>query len=150
VRFQDVPDRILAPLCEGARAGASELGRAWLAHAVRGEVAEPLGRFIAAVTADTPELADVDGPGVGRPERSTLGGSVRAVLAIGATSGADWMAGALIAIASILDAAGTAGSPVVAETDSAEAQATAGARAGKIAASDEPAVALADEWTPWG
>jgi hypothetical protein len=106
VRFRDASGWILTSLGEAGTAGASELGRAWLTNAVRGEVAEPLGRFFSALSERSWTLAAVECSGAGRRARSELAGSVRTVLAIGATSGADWLTGALIGVASILDALG--------------------------------------------
>jgi hypothetical protein len=80
---------VLDAVWTGGAPGASELGRAWLAHAVRGEVAEPLGRFLATLLG---------------PEPPALGAAVRSVLALGATSGADWMVGALTAVDAALTA----------------------------------------------
>ena len=96
IREQRVSDRILDALCAGAEPGVSDLGRAWLTHAARGEVAEPLGRFFSTLSDERLGPAAVDRP--------ALAGSVRAVLTIGATSGADWMTGALSGITSILAA----------------------------------------------
>jgi hypothetical protein len=96
IRWRSVSDQILDPLCAGAASGASELGRAWITHAARGEVAEPLGRFFFSLTETRRGPAPVD--------YSALTASVRAVLTIGATSGADWMTGVLCGVASILGA----------------------------------------------
>ncbi len=84
---------VLDSLRIGAAPGASELGRAWIAHAVRGEVAEPLGRFLTTLLGS---------------ESAGLGATVRGVLGLGATSGADWMAGALAATDAALTAEGDA------------------------------------------
>jgi hypothetical protein len=84
---------VLDSLWVGAAPGASELGRAWIAHAVRGEVAEPLGRFLTTLLG---------------PESAALHATVRGVLGLGATSGADWMAGALAATDAALTAEGEA------------------------------------------
>jgi hypothetical protein len=82
--------RVPIALFAGASAGASELGGAWLAHAVRGEIAEPMGRFFTALLTGEP------GP---------LAPAVRRVLALGATSGTDWMVGALLGAGAALFAA---------------------------------------------
>jgi len=74
----------------GAERGASPLGRAWLAHALRGELVEPMTRFVAALLAAEPR---------------ELGAVVRGVLAVGSSSGTDWMVGFLLAAAAILHAA---------------------------------------------
>lgn len=73
--------RVLNGILAGGLAGASELGAQWLTHGVRGEVAEPMGRFFTALLAAEP------GP---------LAPGVRGVLALGATSGTDWLVGALL------------------------------------------------------
>jgi hypothetical protein len=83
---------VLEALSAGAEAGASDLGRAWLAHAARGEVAEPMGSFFAALA--------------GRA-RGDLAAAVRGVLVLGATSGTDWMTGALAGVDATLAAAGS-------------------------------------------
>jgi hypothetical protein len=73
----------------GAERGASPLGRVWLDHALRGEIPEPMTRFVAALLI---------------PEPRDLGADVRGALAVGASSGTDWMVGFLLAAAAILDA----------------------------------------------
>jgi len=82
---------VLAAVRAGAEGGASELGRAWLAHAARGEVAEPMADFFAALVPPAPRA---------------LAGAVRGVLGLGATSGSDWMAGALMGLEAALGAVG--------------------------------------------
>ena len=77
-------------LVRGAAPGASPLGRAWIAHAARGEVAEPLARFLTALLGGPPEA---------------LAGSTRGVLGLGASSGTDWMVGALSGVDALLAAA---------------------------------------------
>jgi Protein of unknown function (DUF2877) len=72
----EVPDALV----RGAAPGASPLGRAWIAHAARGEVAEPMARFLTALLGG---------------EAPPLAGSTRGVLGLGASSGTDWMVGAL-------------------------------------------------------
>jgi hypothetical protein len=79
---------VLDALWRGASAGASHLGRAWLRHACRGEVAEPMGRFFTALFGD---------------EDSRLAEAVRGVLAMGATSGTDWMTGAVLGTDAVLE-----------------------------------------------
>ncbi|MBI4610153.1 MAG: DUF2877 domain-containing protein [Candidatus Rokubacteria bacterium] len=86
-----LPDRKIArtatAILSGASGRTSELGGAWLAHAVEGEVAEPMGEFFTALAA-----AGADG----------LAPAVRRVLALGATSGTDWLVGALLGIEAVL------------------------------------------------
>lgn len=74
-------------VCAGARGRASALGWAGILHASRGEVSEPMGRFLA-------ELADPAGRG--------LAPALRSVLSMGATSGGDWLTGALLGIDALL------------------------------------------------
>jgi len=81
--------RVSTALLAGASAGASELGGAWLAHGVRGEVAEPMGRFFTALLGDEP---------------GALAPAVRGVLRLGATSGTDWVVGALLGTGAALRA----------------------------------------------
>jgi len=81
--------RVSTALLAGASARASDLGRMWLAHGVRGEVAEPMGRFFTALLAG---------------ELRALAPVVRGVLALGATSGTDWMVGALLGAEAALEA----------------------------------------------
>jgi hypothetical protein len=83
-------DAVATALLAGAEPGASPLGRAWLAHACRGELAEPMSRLV--VT-----LLDA--------ECGELAAATRGVLAIGASSGIDWMVGFLLAVAALSDAA---------------------------------------------
>jgi hypothetical protein len=80
--------RVTTALCRGARAGASPLGWAWLAHSVRGELPEPMTRFAG-------ELFS--------PEPRDLGRSLRGVLAVGASSGTDWTVGFLLGAAAVLE-----------------------------------------------
>jgi hypothetical protein len=72
---------VTAAIGAGARAGGSPLGRAWLAHAIRGELPEPMTRFAHA-------LFDADA--------RDLAAAVRGVLAVGASSGTDWTVGFLL------------------------------------------------------
>jgi hypothetical protein len=69
---------VASALVSGARAGASAVGRAWLGHAVRGELAEPLRRFADALFA---------------VDARDLEPALRAVLGVGASSGTDWAVG---------------------------------------------------------
>jgi hypothetical protein len=108
--LSDVSVRVLRALWAGAEAGASELGRGWLAHAIRGELAEPLGWFFSVLTAESPAPHGSEGPVAACPDCAGLAASVRAVLRLGATSGADWLTGALIGIAWVLAAPGASGS----------------------------------------
>ncbi len=80
---------VLDALCDGARGRASDLGGAWLRHATRGEVAEPMARFLGSLLGAT---------------SGGLGGAARGILGLGATSGADWMTGTLIGIDAVLAA----------------------------------------------
>ncbi len=81
-------ERVTAAIFAGAKRGASPLGRAWLAHACRGELVEPMTRFVAALLAAEPR---------------DLGAAVRDALAVGSSSGTDWMVGFLLAAAAMLD-----------------------------------------------
>lgn len=81
-------ERVTAAVVAGAERGASPLGRVWLAHACRGELLEPMTRYVAALLADDP---------------GDLGAAVRGALAVGASSGTDWMVGFLLAAATMLD-----------------------------------------------
>jgi hypothetical protein len=83
-------ERILKAILAGSLERSSELGDAWLRHAVHGEVAEPMGRFFAALFGGEP---------------SDLMPSVRETLRLGATSGTDWFVGALFGIDAVLAAA---------------------------------------------
>jgi uncharacterized protein DUF2877 len=80
-------DRVPAALAAGARSGASPLGHAWIAHAARGEVAEPMGRLFVALLGGEP---------------AGLVPATRGVLGLGATSGTDWMVGALASVQAVL------------------------------------------------
>lgn len=84
-------ERVAAALRAGAEAGASPLGRAWLAHACRGELLEPMTRLVGTLLGAEP----------GDP-----GAAVRAALAVGSSSGTDWMVGFLLASRALLPAAG--------------------------------------------
>lgn len=81
--------RVTAALVAGAERGASPLGRAWLAHARRGELLEPMTGFVAALLSAEPR---------------DLGVAVRGALAVGSSSGTDWMVGFLLGAAAMLDA----------------------------------------------
>lgn len=80
-------DRVASEILQGAAPRASELGGVWLAHAVRGAVAEPMGRFFTALFAG---------------DLGSLPSAVRSVLALGATSGTDWLVGAVLGIEAAL------------------------------------------------
>jgi len=82
---------VVAAISAGASSRTSDLGRAWIMHAAFGEVAEPMGRFIAALFSKNEE---------GLPL------AVRTVLALGSTSGTDWMVGALFGARAALVSAG--------------------------------------------
>jgi hypothetical protein len=84
-------ERVTDAVVAGAERGASHLGRTWLEHACRGELLEPMTRFVAALLA---------------PEPRDLGAAVHGALAVGSSSGTDWMVGFLLAAASMLDATG--------------------------------------------
>ena len=81
-------ERVTAAIFAGAKRRASPLGRAWLAHACRGELVEPMTRFVAALLAAEPR---------------DLGAAARGALAVGSSSGTDWMVGFLLAAAAMLD-----------------------------------------------
>jgi hypothetical protein len=82
--------RVAAAIGSGARPGASPLGKAWLAHALRGELPEPMTRFADALfDAEVRDLAP----------------AARRVLAVGASSGTDWIVGFLLGGAAALEAA---------------------------------------------
>ncbi len=81
----EVPDALV----RGAAPGASQLGLAWIAHAARGEVAEPMAGFLTALLGGAPQA---------------LAGSTRGVLGLGASSGTDWMVGALSGVDALLAA----------------------------------------------
>ena len=80
---------VLEALWSGAEPGASELGRAWISHAARGEVAEPMARFFTALLGTRPDALAV---------------SARGVLRLGATSGTDWVVGVLAGVGAALAA----------------------------------------------
>jgi hypothetical protein len=81
--------RVTAPVVAGAARGASPLGRIWLEHARRGELLEPMTRFVTNVLAPDPRGLDA---------------GVRGALAVGSSSGTDWMVGFLLASAMMLEA----------------------------------------------
>jgi uncharacterized protein DUF2877 len=81
--------RVTDAALAGAARGASPLGRIWLEHACRGELLEPMTRFVANLLA---------------PSARGLDAAVRGALAIGSSSGTDWMVGFLLASATMLDA----------------------------------------------
>jgi hypothetical protein len=80
--------RVTAAVLAGAARGASPLGRAWLEHASRGELLEPMTGFVAALLSPTP---------------GDLVAAARGALGVGASSGTDWMAGFLLAARTMLD-----------------------------------------------
>jgi hypothetical protein len=81
---------VTGAILSGAGAGASPIGRAWLDHACRGELLEPMTRLVALLLAD----AALD-----------LTPAVRGALAVGSASGTDWMAGFLLGAGAVLEAA---------------------------------------------
>jgi hypothetical protein len=81
-------ERVPAAVLAGAESRASALGRAWLRHASRGELLEPMTRLVAAMLA---------------PEPGDLEAATRGALAVGASSGTDWMVGFLLAVPALLD-----------------------------------------------
>jgi hypothetical protein len=83
--------RVTDALVAGAERGASPLGRAWLGHAGRGELLEPMTRFVAALLG---------------PEPGPLDAAARGALAVGSSSGTDWMVGFFLGAGATLEAAG--------------------------------------------
>jgi hypothetical protein len=81
--------RVTDAIREGAEQGASPLGRAWLEHACRGELLEPMTSLVGAL---------LDEPG------GDLGAAARGALAVGASSGTDWMVGFLLGADAVLAA----------------------------------------------
>jgi len=81
--------RVTAAVVAGGERGASPLGRAWLEHARRGELLEPMTRFVAVLLSEEPD---------------DVGMAARGALAVGASSGTDWMVGFLLAASAMLDA----------------------------------------------
>jgi uncharacterized protein DUF2877 len=81
--------RVTGAVLAGAARGASPLGRIWLEHACRGELLEPMTRFVTNLLA---------------PDACGLDAAVRGALAVGSSSGTDWMVGFLFASATMLDA----------------------------------------------
>jgi uncharacterized protein DUF2877 len=81
--------RVTGAVLAGAARGASPLGRIWLEHACRGELLEPMTRFIATLLA---------------PAARGLDAAVRDALAIGSSSGTDWMVGFLLGSTAMLEA----------------------------------------------
>jgi hypothetical protein len=86
---RDAIERMTAAVVAGAARGVSPLGRAWLEHARRGELLEPMTRFVGAFLGPAP---------------GDLGAAARGVLSVGASSGTDWMVGFLLAGAALLEA----------------------------------------------
>jgi hypothetical protein len=74
-------------ICRGAARGASPLGRAWLEHACRGELLEPMTGFVEAFLAE---------------RIGSLEAAVRGALGVGASSGTDWMVGFVLGVEAIL------------------------------------------------
>jgi hypothetical protein len=81
-------ERVTEALFAGAERRASALGRVWLEHALRGELLEPMTRFVAAFLAAEPR---------------DLGAAVRGALAVGSSSGTDWMVGFVLGAVATLD-----------------------------------------------
>jgi Protein of unknown function (DUF2877) len=86
--------RVARALYAGAQAGASRLGRVWLEHALRGELPEPMTRFVAVLLASAP---------------CGLESAVREMLAVGASSGTDWTVGFLLGAGAAARSAAGAG-----------------------------------------
>ena len=82
-------ERVTAAVVAGGERGASPLGHAWLEHARCGELLEPMTRFVADLLAEEPGVAAM---------------AARGVLAVGSSSGTDWMVGFLLAAKAMLDA----------------------------------------------
>ena len=80
---------VTGALGAGARTGASPIGRAWLDHACRGELLEPMTGFASVLLAEAP----VD-----------LGPAVRGALAVGSSSGTDWMVGFVLGSGAVVEA----------------------------------------------
>jgi Protein of unknown function (DUF2877) len=80
--------RVTDALLAGAARGASPLGRAWLEHACRGELLEPMTRFVGALLADGPR---------------DVAAAARGALAVGSSSGTDWMVGFVLGARATLD-----------------------------------------------
>jgi len=87
--------RVARALYAGAQASASRLGRVWLEHALRGELPEPMTRFVAVLLA---------------AESCGLEPAVRGMLAVGASSGTDWAVGFVLGAAAAARTAAGAGS----------------------------------------
>jgi hypothetical protein len=79
--------RVTGAVLAGAAGGASPLGRVWLEHAVRGELLEPMTRFVSTLLAAEPRDLDA---------------AVCGALAVGSSSGSDWMVGFVLGAAGIL------------------------------------------------
>jgi Protein of unknown function (DUF2877) len=88
-------ERVTAAVVAGGERGVSPLGCAWLEHACRGELLEPMTGFVASLLSPTPW---------------DLVATARGALAVGSSSGTDWMVGFLLAAETMLDAT-TAGPP---------------------------------------
>jgi hypothetical protein len=81
--------RVADALLSGGESGASPLGRVWLSHACRGALLEPMTRFVAVLLAAEPRDLDA---------------AARGALAVGSSSGTDWMVGFHLGAAAILEA----------------------------------------------
>jgi hypothetical protein len=82
--------RVAGAILSGAESGASPLGLAWLRHACRGELLEPMTGFVTALLAE--ETRDLDA-------------AARSALAVGSSSGTDWMVGFVLGGQATIDAA---------------------------------------------
>jgi hypothetical protein len=82
--------RVTTALVGGAQHRASPLGLAWLRHACRGELLEPMTRFVDVLLAE---------------ESRALVPAVRAALAVGSSSGTDWMVGFVLGATATVEAA---------------------------------------------
>jgi hypothetical protein len=85
--------QVAGAISDGASSRASELGSSWIMHAAFSEVAEPMGRFFTALFSNDCEA---------------LLPAVLSVVSLGATSGTDWMVGALFGARAALVLAGAA------------------------------------------
>jgi hypothetical protein len=83
--------RVTDAIRHGGAPGASPLGRAWLEHACRGELPEPMTGFVGALLAE--RIGD-------------LSAAARGALAVGASSGTDWMVGFLLGADAVLEVGG--------------------------------------------
>jgi hypothetical protein len=81
--------RVTAAIRAGAAPGASPLGRAWVGHACRGELLEPMTGLVALLLAPGPR---------------DLEAATRGALRVGASSGTDWLVGFLLGSDALLAA----------------------------------------------